>query len=72
MIVVTCQYTDSTTIGSGNYNGGWALHFYNVDEAKNLARIESEPEGGIGSIAAITKVYVDGVKVVQYIDGSPF
>ena len=66
MIVVTVQYIDDEAVNIRN--GGTAVHFYNLDEAKLFARAESEQYSGAkADTGALCKVYNEGeiIKVWQ-------
>ena len=69
MILITCQYFDD--LQSANYNGGWSQQIYNVDEAKSIALAESRTYASAATTMALTRVYVNGVRVAQYLNGSP-
>jgi len=71
MILVSVQYIDLPDSISANYNGGFGIHFYNLEEAKAFARSESAPIPGTVSnrSAAICRVYNDGVLVEAWENG---
>lgn len=67
MIVVTVQYVDQS---GALYNGGFAQHFYNLNEAKTFARNESATYPGTNvSAFAVFKVYNDGEIVEAWRNG---
>ena len=70
MIVVTCHTLD-TEGGLAAYNGAYAMHFYNLNEALSFAQTESLPlEGsGVSNSVSWCRVYNDGTKVAGYVNG---
>jgi hypothetical protein len=71
MIVVTCHTLD-TPGGVATYNGAYALHFYNLNEALAFAQTESLPLEGSGVSTSVSwcRVYNDGQKLADYVNGT--
>ena len=69
MIIVTCQYVDENGIAS--YNGGWSIQLYSITEA-TLFAIDSSRKVASNTERSITRVYNDGIRIAQYMDGQPY
>jgi len=70
MILVSVQYTDSPQLTEAFYNGGFVMHFYNLDEAKLFARSESTPLAAAPSrSSALCRVYNDGILIEAWSNG---
>ena len=71
MILVSVQYIDLPEGLVANYNGGFGMQFYNLDEAKLFAQSESSlPTGSSTSYgSALCRVYNDGVNVQSWENG---
>ena len=54
-----------------NYNGGWSQQLYNLNEAMNFAQDSSRIYAGDLTTMSLTRVYADGNKVGQFLDGQP-
>lgn len=70
MIIVTCQYLDNASGSAANYNGGYAIQLYNVNEALQFAKAESQLYNGINMTASWLRVYNNGVQIAQFLDGT--
>jgi len=69
MIIVTVQFTDGNG-APAYYNGGFGVHFYNLNEAKLFAENESERFPGSAPYShALCKVYNNGQIVQVWEDG---
>jgi hypothetical protein len=69
MILVSVQFIDTEAQGA-LYNGGLAVHFYNLAEAKLFAQNESAQYPGTNNHArGLCKVYNDGVIVQVWENG---
>jgi hypothetical protein len=71
MILVTVEFIDLPVTTSASYNGGFGVHFYNLNEAKLFARSQSEPISGAASDrdSSICRVYNDGILVEAWENG---
>ena len=68
MIVVSIQFIDAD---NQRNNGGTAIHFYNLDEAKLFAENESAVYPGAGGqTPSLCKVYNEGSIVEVWQNGS--
>lgn len=67
MIVVTLQTLDGT---DAYRNGLCAIQFYNLSEAESFAREESTENSSLSNSQGWSKVYNDGTKVAEYINGT--
>ena len=71
MILVSVQYMDLPQSANALYNGGFAIQFYNLDEAKLFAQAESARPAGatISNASALCRVYDEGVNVQSWENG---
>jgi len=71
MILVTVEFIDLPVSTSASYNGGFGIHFYNLNEAKAFAESQSTPIASASSDrdSSICRVYNDGVLVEAWENG---
>tara|TARA_B100000780_G_scaffold133793_1_gene93865 strand:- start:463 stop:690 length:228 start_codon:yes stop_codon:yes gene_type:complete len=70
MIVVSVQYTDYPQTATTNNNGGAAVVFQVLAEAKLFAQIESKSsEYGLTNSAALCRVYIGGYMIQAWLNG---